>query len=136
MAECLVSCILSHFPKVAENLHSQFLTRSIALFFFDRKRSGKPGYHMECYRHYCNTSKIKRAEDRQRKAEEREKKEQGNTKFLIVLNVNVHHFHKLLKDIQITNWQQTNENLQQPNGRLHLISIVQSSSAYCYAFSR
>ena len=30
MAECLVSCILSHFPKVAENL---LLTRSIALFF-------------------------------------------------------------------------------------------------------
>ena len=34
MAGRLVSCILSHFPKVAEKLHSQFLTQSIALFFW------------------------------------------------------------------------------------------------------
>eukprot|EP00057_Strongylocentrotus_purpuratus_P021683 XP_011676157.1 PREDICTED: uncharacterized protein LOC105444073 [Strongylocentrotus purpuratus] len=34
-----------------------------------RKRQGRAGYHVECYRHFCNLTSIRRAKDKSRKAQ-------------------------------------------------------------------
>ncbi|XP_071854466.1 uncharacterized protein [Apostichopus japonicus] len=37
--------------------------------YLHRKRQGRAGYHVDCYRHFCNLTSIRRAKDKAKKAQ-------------------------------------------------------------------